>query len=442
MEKQTQRPNILFIMADQWRWDFIGYMGADFVRTPNLDRLAAQGKVFTHCFTNSPLCSPARIALASGLNSDRIGALDNTAYLPRSVPSYYQRLRDQGYEVGCVGKLDLAKYESYNGIRGQRPCTYTWGFTDPCECEGKMHAGSSPTPIGPYSHYLENRGLLKAFHEDYQDQRNARQARMAADSVLESADFEDSYIGRRAATWIRERTGEYPWHMFVSFVGPHDPFDPPREYAERCQAATVPEPVGDNVNNPDYVRHARRQYCAAIELIDDQVGAILQALEDSGQRDETYIAFSSDHGEMCGDLGRWTKSVPYDPSTRVPMLVAGPDIEPGRSDALISLFDLNPTMCAWAGLPHQENIDARNMPLLRDHDTAIREHCYISIRAYRAIRDHQVLFVKHNGGAEELYDMREDPHCQQNLAKTANPKFLRKLRGRLTDSTVEGRWCR
>ena len=94
-------------MADQYRWDYLGYAGAGFVRTPNLDRLAARGVAFTHCYTNCPVCAPARIALATGLQPFRTGALDNQSYLPASITTYYQRLRDHGYRVGCVGKLDL-----------------------------------------------------------------------------------------------------------------------------------------------------------------------------------------------------------------------------------------------------------------------------------------------------------------------------------------------
>jgi arylsulfatase A-like enzyme len=128
-------PNVLLIMADQQRFDYLGYMGADFVNTPNLDRLAARGTVFTHCCTNAPICAPARIGLASGMDPWRLGSLGNNSFLPRSTTTYYQRLRDYGYRVGCVGKLDLAKPDQYNGRHGDRPCVYTWGFTHPEEWE-------------------------------------------------------------------------------------------------------------------------------------------------------------------------------------------------------------------------------------------------------------------------------------------------------------------
>ncbi|MBT3272035.1 MAG: sulfatase-like hydrolase/transferase, partial [Spirochaetales bacterium] len=139
---KAEKPNVLLIMSDQQRFDYLGYAGASFVNTPNLDRLAERGTAFSHCVTNAPVCAAARIGLATGLQPFRVGSLSNTSFLPRSSTTYYQRVRDNGYRVGCVGKLDLAKPDRYNGRYGDRPCIYGWGFTHPEECEGKMHAGS------------------------------------------------------------------------------------------------------------------------------------------------------------------------------------------------------------------------------------------------------------------------------------------------------------
>ncbi len=249
------RPNVLFIMSDQHRHDYMGAAGASFLRTPNLDRLAARGVRFTRCTTNSPVCAPARIGLASGLQPVRLGALDNNAFLPFSTRTYYQRLRDSGYRVGCVGKLDLAKPASYNGRHGDRPCLYGWGFTHPEECEGKMHAGMHDEPMGPYGFRLREHGLYRAFRQDYA--RRAREGWSTAcwDSVLPTEHFEDAYIGRRAAEWIEAVPDDFPWHYFVSFVGPHDPFDPPTEYADLYRDSPMPPPVQDaGEGKPDAVR--------------------------------------------------------------------------------------------------------------------------------------------------------------------------------------------
>ena len=113
-------PNILFVFDDQHRFDYLRCAGADFIRTPNIDRLAARGVRFTHATTNCPVCAPARIGLATGLQPCHLGSLDNNSFLPLSAATYYQRLRDSGYRVGCVGKLDLAKPEKVT--RATRCC--------------------------------------------------------------------------------------------------------------------------------------------------------------------------------------------------------------------------------------------------------------------------------------------------------------------------------
>ncbi len=349
----TERPNVLFIMADQFRYDFMGCAGASFIDTPNLDRLASRGTRLTHCVTTSPICAPARISLATGLLPSRVGALDNAAFLPARVPTYYQQFRDHGYHVGCVGKLDLAKPDHYNGLCGDRPRAFGWGFTHPIECEGKMHAGNSAAPVGPYTNYLHGRGLLQRFHDDYQDRKKRGWTDGATeDSVLPADAFEDSYIGRTAVEWIgarsiergEGRSTEFPWHLFVSFVGPHDPYDPPTEYADRYRDKPMRPPIpADDGGKPEWIKRrartstdeevavSRRQYCAATELIDDQIGAMMDALERQGLSDNTYVVFSSDHGEMLGDHGLYTKHCAYEASMRVPLIVSGPGIGRGET---------------------------------------------------------------------------------------------------------------
>ncbi|HDS73928.1 MAG TPA: hypothetical protein ENN56_00155 [Firmicutes bacterium] len=297
--RKPERPNILMIMADQLRHDWLGCAGADHVSTPNINGIAERGVRFTQCTTPSPICAPARISLASGLMPHRLGSVDNSAYLPISIPTYYQRLRDYGYHVGCVGKLDLAKSDRYNGMSGARPRTFGWGFTHPVEAEGKMHAGNSATPIGPYTKWLDDRGLLQKFHEDYSVTRPKLPwfEAQTLDSALPTEAFEDVWIGRRAEQWLEEIDGDFPWHLLVSFVGPHNPFDPPTEYADRYRGEAMPKPIADDLKDkPLWIQNraaqnpgtdeqhaiARRQYSAATTAIDDAVGGVLRALEARG----------------------------------------------------------------------------------------------------------------------------------------------------------------
>ena len=451
------KSNILFIMDDQHRFDYLGCNGADFLNTPNLDRLARSGIRFTNCFTNAPVCAPSRIALATGLQPSRLGALDNSTYLPLNIPTYYQRLRDFGYRVGCVGKLDLAKPDPYNGRFGDRPCVYGWGFTHPEECEGKQHAGSSPTPLGPYGYYLQERGLLQKIYDDYRN-RAAKDWIIGAsyDSVLPTDTFQDVYIGRRASEWIESVPDDFPWHLFVSFAGPHDPFDPPTEYAEKYQQANTPESIGNGITTkpnwvrrrqmsvrPEQVIEIRRQYCAVIELIDDQIGIILQALEKRGMTQNTFIVFASDHGEMLGDHDLFGKHVAYEPSLRIPMIMSGPDIEEGQnSGAIMELMDLNPTICELAGLPVQENIDARSFAsILFGENSKHRSDILCEERTFRCVRTEQYKFIENINDFSELYDLMKDPFELNNIADKRSD-IVDTMRLNLKKRVNEGKWLR
>ena len=450
------KPNILFIMDDQHRHDYMGCAGADFVRTPNIDRLAERGVRFTQCTTNSPVCAPSRIGLAAGLQPSRIGAVDNSGILPLSTPTYYQRLRDNSYRVACVGKLDLAKSDHYNGRDGDRPVAYSWGFTHPEECEGKMHAGSSPTPIGPYTNYLHREGLLQVFYDDYSERRGKGYEVTAHDSVLPTEAFEDCYIGRRAAEWIENVADDFPWHMFVSFVGPHNPFDPPTEYADRYRDAEMPPPVPFNPEgkaawiqersksyDPDVVAVTRRQYCAATEAIDDMVGRILSAVESRGQLENTYVIFASDHGEMLGDHGMYTKSCPQEAALRVPLIAAGPGIEGGRvCDSPVELIDVNATICDMAGLDPQPDIDAKSFkPVLDGATESHRSETVSAFRKFRLIRTPEYKLVENYNDATELYDLVNDPDEQHNVVDE-KPEVAAELESRMRDRFREGMWRR
>ena len=457
MSHGQSQPNFLFIMDDQHRFDYLGCAGADFLNTPHIDRLARRGARFTHVVTNCPLCAPARIGLAAGLQPSRLGALDNQAFHPLSVPTHYQRLRNHGYQVGMVGKHDLAKPDHPRGRAGHKPVNYALGFTQPHETSGKMEAGNFDQPHCPYTHYLDRKGLFRRFRQDYASRR-ARGWIVGAsyDSVLPEEDYHDAYIGRWAVDWLERVSDEYPWYYFASFVGPHDPFDPPMEYAARYRGAEMPEPVVDPMDNkprwvhrrlreiqPQEIAVTRRQYSAAIELIDYYVGMMLDVLENRGLLENTYVIFTSDHGEMLGDHGMYQKQVPYEPSIRVPLIVAGPGIEGGReTDGLVELADINPTICRLAGLPEQENIDAKSFHgILFGANERHRADVISVIRNWRLIRMERYKFVEHYNDHPELYDLQEDPAELNNIAEV-NPELTKKLRRRLVERMIEGRWHR
>lgn len=449
MNRKTDKPNVLFIMSDQHRYDYIetDENAPNALKTPNMNRLAKKGVNFKNCTVNAPVCAPSRIGLASGIQPSRLDSLGNNSFYPTSVPTYYQQLRDNGYRVGCVGKLDLAKPDGYNGRYGDRPRTYNWGFTHPEECEGKMHAGSSATPIGPYTHYLQEKGLLEKFYQDYRNRRSSGGwiKNGSYDSVLPTEDFEDSYIGRRATEFIENMPDDFPWHLFVSFVGPHDPFDPPTEYGDKYRDVHMPDAIADDMEGkPEWVRKrtvnvsseevavTRRQYCAATELIDDQIGNMLNALEERGVLDNTYIIYSSDHGEMLGDHGLYTKSVAYEASLRVPLIVTGPGIEENQtSNGLVELIDLNPTICELADVPVLENIDGRSIVhALRSGSDKHRTETVSKLQNFSCIRTDTYKLIESSDGFVELYNLNEDPNELQNIAEVEK-ETVRELQSRM-----------
>jgi choline-sulfatase len=453
-------PNILFVMDDQHRYDFLG-LDTPTVSTPHIDRLAQQGTRFTHCCVNAPVCAPSRISLASGLHPWRMGAVDNNSYLPLRIPTYYQRLRDHGYKVASAGKLDLAKPAEYNGRHGTRACNYQWGFTDPCEIEGKMHAGRSDTPQGPYGFMLREKEQFDAFVDDYQIRSDRGWIKDAShDSILPEELHSDTYVGEQANQWLQDAPQDAPWHMFVSFVGPHDPFDPPTSWAERYRTADMPEPIeSDGAGKPEWVQrrrldmspeevlHTRRQYAANISLIDYWVGEMLNTLEQRGMLDNTIVIFASDHGEMLGDHGLYTKSVAYEASLRVPLILSGPGIPAGETrDTLAELSDINPTICELAGVPYLgpegNSLDAKSlMPTVRDSGKPHRDNAMSQLRGFASLRTDTHKLILNWNSQTELYDLVEDPGECHNIADQ-EPSLVNLLQRQLQSRSLEGGWHR
>ena len=159
--------------------------------------------------------------------------------------------------------------------------------------------------------------------------------------------------------------------------------------------------------------------------------------------DNTYVIFSSDHGEMLGDHGLYTKSVPYEASVHVPLIVAGPGIKGGQgSDALVELIDLNPTICDLAGVPPVEDIDARSIaPVLRGETEDHRTETVSGIRNFRLIRTHQYKLVQNINDISQLYDLVADPKEENNIADE-KPEVVRELASRLGDRYTESTWHR
>jgi choline-sulfatase len=449
MPYRIRRPNILFVMADQHRFDWLGCAGMDQVATPNLDRLAASGVRFAQATCNSPLCAPARAALATGVRPERCHVLDNGYNLDPDAWTVYRHLRRYGYRTALFGKLDLHKPQNYNGVRGDLPITYQLGFTHPFEAEGKQHGAGEVRVqredgsierllLGPYQQHLAAKGLLNAFTEDYRYRATVHE-HYAEPSVLPCEDFEDAWIGDTACDYLRDLPQDAPWFTFVSFVGPHNPWDAPREYLDKYADVEMPAPIADvQAGKPDWVQDKqesmsrgttpqtaqkmRQNYSGMVTLIDDYVGEMLEIIEARGELADTLVIYTSDHGEMLGDMGLVHKSVHYESALRVPMILSGHGVPAaGESDALVELFDLTPTLLELVGLPVPTGLDARSLvPLMQGETKQVHDLQITQLPPITSVRGERYKAISNPNDQPELYDLQEDP-CELENIYDAHP---------------------
>ncbi len=430
-------PNILFIMADQLRRDALGCTGARF-NTPNLDRIAAEGVCFTHCVTNSPVCIPARVTLATGLYPHNTGVWDNCRYdLPPDTPTWMQAIRAVGYRTSLFGKTHL--HHHGGDLRDREPLMHAYGLDDVDEIGGPR---ASARLLSHMTAEWERKGLWESYREDYRDRFDTK-PHVARASVLPLEDYADVYVGRRAREYLASYTRSEPWFCWVSFGGPHEPWDAPEPYASMYDPASMPAPVPALESRaaqrptgllderlrqrPDPSRAdiaaMRANYAGNVTLIDDQVGGILDVIEERGELDNTVIVVSSDHGEMNGDCGLIYKNVFLDGAVRVPLLVRTPrTLRSARagsvSEGPVEWMDIGPTLVELAGghLVHQHF--ARSLvSVLRGRAEACREFAVSELHGEIMILDATwKAAVNARGEVYLLFDRVHDPLETTNLA--------------------------
>lgn len=421
----TNRPNFLFLFPDQHRPDWLGHNANLPLRTPNLDRLAKNGVWFTNAFTPSPVCSPARACLATGRDFHRCGVKENGQSTPTALPNYYRHLRDAGYEVAGVGKFDLHKPDHDWGLDGSKMLA-EYGFTSGIDNEGKGDAISSyrqngMSPKGPYMQFLKNRGLDRTHYAMYEP-RLGKPGWLNFPAVTELPDeaYCDNWVAANGMRFLREFAPGQPWHLVVNFVGPHGPFDVTRGMRSRWEGVDIPPPIDNVETDREAVRERRQNYAAMIENIDDHVGRMIELVAERGELENTIIVYSSDHGEMLGDHGRWGKTVWHTPSAGIPLIVSGPGIRRDKvSDALVSLHDLSATFLDYAGAPALPESDALSLRgVLEGRSEKHREWITCGLHNWDMIFDGR---YKLTAGAEPspiLYDILEDPREMRNIAQS------------------------
>ncbi len=431
----SSRPNILFFFPDEWRRDWTGLEDGVGIETPNLRALAGDGLRYTNAWCPSPLCAPSRACLASGRGYHRAGVRSNGDNYPASIPTFYAMLRDSGYTVLGCGKFDLHKPEYTWGPDGKHGI-HEWGFSDGIDSEGKIDgiaAFQEGTP-GPYLGYLEQRGRAADYVRNMRERKGPDAANL---SVLSDEEYGDNWVARNGLELLEKADKDKPWFLQVNFTGPHPPFDITERMAAWYKSKGLPAADGPDIQtgnmDSSVVMELRRNYAAMCQNIDEQIGHCLGYLERTGQRENTVIVFSSDHGEMLGDRNLWGKCVPYTPSLGVPLILSGPGIPKATVDGPTSALDLAATFLAIAGLPVPEEMDSRPLwkssrsgkteLLGRPLITAALEY---SDYNWRAVVDDRYKLIQNGDGRLELYDYRRDPGERTDIA-AENQSIVEKL---------------
>ena len=426
-------PNILLLMTDQQRWDAMGCSG-DWVQTPNLDRIASEGTRFTNCVTTSPVCIPTRLSLATGLYPHNTGVWDNMNHqMSPETPTWMQAVREAGYRTSLFGKTHL---HPHNGdLRDREGLMNAYGLDDVNEIGGPR---ASAKVLSHMTAGWEAKGLWDAYRADYRE-RFGTKPHLVRPSTLGFENYADVYVGQQAKRYLQNYDQEEPWCCWVSFGGPHEPWDTPEPYAsmydpEEMPAAIPPPASGERPRghldrlmarvNPRFeageIGRLRANYAGNVTLIDAQIGEILDAIAARGELENTIIVHTSDHGEMNGDYGLIYKSNFLNGAVRIPLLVRTPDDSHAGTtcESPVEWIDIGPTLVELAGgeLGHRQ-FGKSLCQVLTDPEAIHRDFAISEIQGEIMLLNREwKAALNADGEIYLLFDVQNDPSEMENLA--------------------------
>ena len=443
--QENKPPHVILLMTDQQRFDAMGCAGNSAVISPNLDRLAQDGNLFSYGYSSTPSSTPARAGLVTGMSPWQHGLLgygNESEHYEHEFPSEMKKL---GYSAIGVGKMHWYPQWNKRGfdvlLSEESGRAYTPDYMSDYRKWFNQHAfGLNPdsTGLGWNAHGASLYKLPEELHPT-------------------------TWTGQTAVDIIRNYQSDKPLYLKVSFARPHSPYDPPkRVYDKYANAPEAPAPViGDWVPeawrkeavpaaNPnaavgnfgdEYAKNSRRHYYASVTFVDEQIGMIIDELKKKGIYDNAIIFFVSDHGDMLGDHHMWRKTYAYEGSTHIPFIVKLPKnmkscYKPGEviTDKVVELRDILPTAIAVANGKQPECMDGKSMlPLFEKKDAAWRKyldmehsHCYFADDSWCALTDGNMKYVYfYNKGEEQFFDLKKDPYEAKNL--TESKKYRKQL---------------
>jgi len=450
------RPNILLLLSDQHRhdWTSLNPELAGKIETPNLEWLAQHGVRFTNALCASPICGPSRACLASGVQYNACGMKIHERNWPVDrLDSHYRHMRDEGgYHVAGCGKFDLRKATNDAGVQGIAH-TAEWGFADAVNTGGKwdaynLHSKGQPASDPYYlalekSSFTRGYGDLKKLHiDDYAARHGGeRSYTHTAPTGLPDELYIDNWVADTGVSLLDRAPRGKPWYVVVNFSGPHEPLDITETMSRRAASRPpLPQPYGYTGSIPAASHEAiRRNYAAMIENIDSRIGTFIDLLRRRGELENTLIIYASDHGEMLGDRNRWAKSVPFHQSVGIPLIVAGPGVKSGITNASpVSLIDIGATALDYAGVRSHLPSALSLRPILEKGVPKIRDHVVSGLAGWRLIDDgryklvcgHDIHSTTGHGSNVSapalLFDRSADPNETRDISAT-NPEQVAKM---------------
>jgi len=459
-----KKPNILFIFSDQHRGDTLGSVGHPVIKTPNLDKLAKEGVVFRRCYTNSPLCVPARSTLASGLYVNQHGAWNNDFQADRNGPSHIRNIRDAGYLTAVIGKTHLLNLKTYISVREVENELHDWGYEYAMEILSTVNEG---TIKNAWTDHLAEKGLDEIYFESIREflRLNWTYQRKPWEdppAPIPTEDHVDNFVGQKAVEWIKNYDNDRPFYLQVCFPGPHPPFNSAPEYRalykpEEMPIGTLQLPGKPHALYTDFVirwsnlgemtaeqmQLMRTFYYAKITMIDERIGDITRALEEKGMLDNTWIVYSTDHGENLGDHRLNQKVVFFESAMHIPLIIRPPGgVEGWQSSALTDLLDVVATFqeitdakslvkCEGISLLSKINAGPTGPEAQKGKDVIFSE-----VLGHSMVFDGRYKLAANAGNSElvELIDLKEDP---QELSNKIDDPSLLEIRNTLFEKYLK-----
>jgi len=411
-----QRPNFVFILTDDQRFDALSCMGHPFLRTPNIDRIAREGALFRNAFVTTALCAPSRGSFLTGRYAHSHGVPDNATMFDDSIPTFPSVLQEAGYDTAFIGKWHMAGQDG---------------------------------PRRGFNHWFSFKGQGAYYNPAVND--NGEHKKLSG--------YMTDILTNRALDWLKQpRTG--PFCLYLSHKAVHGPFEPAVRHRKLYSGVKIdrPESMTDTLEgkpawirrgmeprhdskgaltNPEKFDELILDYCRTLVAVDEGVGRVLDTLEEIGQLDNTVVVFAGDNGYFLGEHGRVDKRLMYEESIRIPMVMRYPKaIKPGTEvEGMVLNIDLCPTFLDYAGVKAPDGVQGRSFrPLLQGKTRGWRRdwmYEYFREKGYnwtpdtvgvRTERWKYIEYLDEEGVPCELYDLKNDPMELRNLVD--DPKHV------------------